>query len=63
MTKEEITAKLHNLGRDIDALLENISTGKDISVVLAESRDAKAAARAAGMTEDEISAAIESGLS
>ncbi|MCD2118365.1 MULTISPECIES: hypothetical protein [Rhodococcus] len=34
MNKEEITAKLHNLGRDIDALLENISTGKDISVVL-----------------------------
>ncbi|MCT7294133.1 hypothetical protein NVV99_24880 [Rhodococcus sp. PAE-6] len=63
MNKEEITAKLHNLGRDIDALLENISTGKDISVVLAESRDTKATARAAGMTEDEISAAIESGLS
>ena len=63
MNKEEITAKLHNLGRDIDVLLENISTGKDISVVLAESRDIKAAARAAGMTEDEISAAIESGLS
>ncbi|SEE09549.1 hypothetical protein SAMN04490240_4830 [Rhodococcus pyridinivorans] len=41
----------------------NISTGKGISVVLAESRDTKAAARAAGMTEDEISAAIESGLS
>ncbi|AYA23182.1 hypothetical protein C6369_000330 [Rhodococcus rhodochrous] len=63
MDKEEITAKLHNLGRDIDALLENISTGQDISVVLAESRATKAAARAAGMTEGEISAAIESGLS
>ncbi|UGQ60485.1 hypothetical protein LSF60_23685 (plasmid) [Rhodococcus pyridinivorans] len=63
MNKKEITAKLHNLGRDIDALLENISTGKDISVVLAESRDAKAAARAAGMTEGAISAAVESGLS
>lgn len=63
MNNAEITAKLRDVARDVDDLLANISTGKDIAVVLAESREAKNAARAAGMTEDEISAAFQSGLS
>ncbi|WP_068166600.1 hypothetical protein [Rhodococcus phenolicus] len=63
MNKEEIIAKLRDIARDVDALLVNISTGKDLSVVLAESRDTKAAARAAGMTEAEISEAFQAGLS
>ncbi|MEE2061687.1 hypothetical protein [Rhodococcus artemisiae] len=63
MNNAENTAKLRDVGRDVDDLLSNISTGKDISVVLAESSEAKNAARAAGMTEDEISAAFQSGLS
>ncbi|MCK8673927.1 hypothetical protein M1M07_22810 [Rhodococcus sp. HM1] len=63
MNKEEITSKLLDLGRDVEDLLENVSTGKDISVLLAESREIKAAARAAGMTEDEISEAFQAGLS
>ncbi|MGN5240845.1 MULTISPECIES: hypothetical protein [unclassified Rhodococcus (in: high G+C Gram-positive bacteria)] len=63
MSNAEITAKLRNVARDVDDLLANISTGKDIAVVLAESHEAKNAARAAGMTEDEISAAFQSGLS
>ncbi len=41
MNKEEIIAKLRDIARDVDALLVNISTGKDLSVVLAESRDTK----------------------
>lgn len=63
MSNAEITAKLRNVARDVDDLLANISTGKHIAVVLAESREVKDAARAAGMTEDEISAAFQSGLS
>ncbi|MFD6859134.1 hypothetical protein ACFWCF_17555 [Rhodococcus sp. NPDC060090] len=63
MSNAEITAKLRNVARDVDDLLANISTGKDIAVVLAESREAKNVARAAGMAEDEISAAFQSGLS
>ncbi|MFI2561968.1 MULTISPECIES: hypothetical protein [Nocardiaceae] len=63
MNKEEITAQLRAIARDFDDLLENLSTGKKISDVLAASRKTKAAARAAGMTEGEIDAALESGLS
>lgn len=44
MNNAEITAKLRDVARDVDDLLANISTGKDISVVLTESREAKNAA-------------------